>query len=340
MLTWLQFISVSITSYGIVVLTTPYIKKISLKLKLLDNPNQRRIHKKPTPNSGGIAIFLSMLPCLIYLSFQNTIYVGLLTSATFIISLGILDDKININPKIKLLGQCIAIGFLLFTGTLIHGITNPLGGFLAFKILSYPITICWLIGIINAFNLIDGVDGLASSITSISCVAFAIISIKMNDYQTAMISFSLLASTLAFLKFNNYPAKIFLGDSGSMLIGLVMGFMSINGVLKSTLSLTMFCPLLILAFPLSDTAYTIFRRLKNKQKLFSPDKKHFHHQLLDKGLSPPQIVLVFSSVSGILSAVAIIITLPQEHRLYASILVISSIGLITKSLINTFKKKV
>ncbi|MEK9657922.1 MAG: MraY family glycosyltransferase [bacterium] len=326
-----------ILTYSIMILSIPILQKISVKYNFVDTPNDRKIHHKPIPNSGGIAIYLSILPTLIFLAIQNQKFTGLIISATLITGLGILDDKINLNPKLKLLGQCLSTLAVLHSGILIQWITNPFGGVLIFNGLSYPITLLWIIAVINAFNLIDGIDGLATGITCISCFALGIIAFKTNNMHATLLAITLLSSACGFFKYNKYPAKIFMGDSGAMLIGLLLGCISVSGVLKSTLSLSFFSPLLILAFPLSDTLYAIFRRLKNKQKLFTADKKHLHHQLINKGFNIPQIVTGICSLSAILSAIAIIITLPKNMMLYASLGLITCISILIKPIRHKFK---
>ena len=308
----------------------PYLRKASIKLNLLDKPNKRKIHLLPTPTSGGIGILISMLPVLVYLCLENKEIIGIIIGAILLCVIGFIDDKKGLNPLQKLLGQCIAAAIALHFGTTIDWISNPFGGLIYLHTAAYPISMLWIIGTINAFNLIDGIDGLATGIATISSAALCFIAFKMDDLQTAIIAAALLGSCISFLKYNMYPAKIFLGNSGAMCIGFILSCISISGVLKSSLSLSFICPILILAFPLSDTLYAIIRRLKNNEPIFQADKKHMHHQLLNMGFSSNEIMIGICSISAILSSLAIIITLPKNMLIYSSIIFVITCTLLIK----------
>eukprot|EP01047_Picozoa_sp_COSAG01_P000287 COSAG01_NODE_4_length_55812_cov_1344.168109_49_plen_375_part_00 len=336
-MTLLKLISSTILPWGICYFLIPIQQKLAAKLKLLDTPAPRKLHQKNMPTSGGISLFISLTPLFFLATQANPSYWGLLLGASLLVGTGILDDRHPLSPKIKLLSQCTAAIIAIQFGNNIEWLSNPLGGIIYLGTLSKALTFCWIIGVINAFNLIDGIDGLAAGIACIASLAMTIIAFKMQNLHTAMLSLALTSSCLAFLKYNRYPAKIFMGDSGSMLIGFVLAYLSITGVLKSSLSLSVFSPLLILALPLSDTIYTIFRRLKNKNKLFTADKKHLHHQLLNLGYSIPKITMGLCCISALLSGLAILINLPKNLMIYSSLSYMIIIAVAAKPILNYLK---
>ncbi len=286
---------------------TPLILKIAIKAKIFDSPGQHKKHKNPTPQLGGIALYIAFLiPISLYLPLTPPV-VALLFGATLIVFLGVLDDLLGTKAWIKLIGQ-ITIAFITYqAGIRIEWISNPLGGMFNLDWYSLPLTLLWIVGITNAVNLMDGVDGLASGISAISSGFLAIIAFQTNQPIAGLLLLTLLGANLGFLKFNFAPAKIFMGDSGSMLLGYLLATISILGVFKSTAIISLLFPILTLGIPISDTLYSIFRRYKNKQPIFQADNGHFHHRLLDYGLTPRQVVLSGYGLSIFLGLLSLMI---------------------------------
>ena len=319
-----KILLLSLTSVLITILTTPYIKKIALKYNILDHPNNRKVHKKPIPQLGGLSIYLAFLINTLLFNENHTLQITLIIGATLILIIGLIDDIKEIRAIVKFIAQLFVAYLTWEMGIKISIISNPFGGILNTSILSLPITMLWIVSLINAINLIDGIDGLATGITAIASLILSIIALTTGQWMAACLSATLFGSCLGFLKYNFFPAKMFLGDSGAMLLGYLLATISITGVLKSTLTFAVLLPILILAIPLFDTSLSIVRRIKNKQNIFKPDKNHLHHILLSKGYSVKEISYGGYIISSLLGIFAI--NLSFFKGLYANILY-SLIGL-------------
>jgi len=287
---FIPYISVFIISLILSLLTTPLAIKIGLKFKIIDVPDKRKVHKGIMPRSGGISVFLTFFISYIFLElmfdpFTNPVFVHFLVCCAMIFGLGLMDDKFNLPAKTKFVIQTlIAIYFSInvYSVQVIHlpFLDNPLDlGFL-----SIPFTVLWIVGITNAFNLIDGLDGLASGVAGISSLTFFIVSLLLGNSLVAFLSLILSGALFGFLFFNSHPAKVFLGDSGSLFIGFFMASISILE-LKQIAVVSFITPILIFFIPISDTLYAIIRRKIKKEPIFQPDKFHLHHRLLSLGFS-------------------------------------------------------
>lgn len=294
-------------SFGITYLAIPLNISFAIKIGAIDRPDARKIHLKPIPRLGGLAMYLSFVIMVFINLLIHKIIIGILIGATLITIVGILDDLISLKPLVKLFCQIMIALITYQFGIAIEFITSPFGGILYLGWLSLPITVFWIIGMINTINLIDGLDGLAAGIVAISTVVISIVAISMGQIQIGMISITILGICLAFLRYNFFPAKIFMGDTGSMFLGYILAVMTIIGVMKSTITLSLAIPLLALGIPIFDIVLAIARRLKNKQHIMQADNKHLHHRLLKMGLSQKQVVLLLYSASAILGISALII---------------------------------
>lgn len=302
-------------------IATPLVIKLAIKLNAIDIPNDsRRIHKKPTPLMGGVAIYIAFIVGVILnisnFSIQD---LGLLIGATVIIIGGIIDDINELRPKYKLLFQIIAAVILIVFGLKINLVTNPLnigGTFLNLGILGIPLTIIWVIGITNAFNLIDGVDGLAAGVGFISSVTLFIVSIINGRGDAAFLTAILSGSIIGFLPYNFNPASIFMGDTGSQLLGFLLAAISIDGAIKSATALVIAVPLLALGLPIYDTLFAMIRRKVNGKPIMQGDKGHLHHRLLGLGLTQRQVVLIMYLISAILGGIAIIAMQISSKKAY------------------------
>ena len=281
---------------------TPLIKRLAIKIGAVDQPNHRKVHQKVMPRLGGLAIFISMLVGVLILQPDSQYFWPIILGSTIIIITGFLDDLYEISPKVKLLGQVIATTIVIIGGVQVEFINLPFGLTLDFGIMSIPLTFLWIIGITNAINLIDGLDGLAAGVSSIVLITISTMAIVIHPFVMA-IGFILLGSTLGFLVYNFHPAKIFMGDTGALFLGFMIAVISILGF-KNITVFSLLLPVIILGVPISDTLFAIIRRIVNKKPLSSPDKSHLHHCLLRLGYSHRQTVLIIYFMSAVFGVAA------------------------------------
>lgn len=276
---------------------TPVVKHLAIKIGAVDTPQERKVHVKVMPRLGGLAIYLAFtITVLIFYPLTKEI-VGLIIGGTIITLLGVLDDKIGVSPKVKLLGQLIAAIVVISFGIKVNVLTNPFGISAQLGLLSIPVTIIWIVGVTNALNLIDGLDGLAAGVSAISAVTLGIVAYLGGNAVFALASFILAASCLGFLKHNFYPAKIFMGDTGSMFLGFNLASLAILGLTKSVTFVSLFIPILVIGIPILDIFFAIVRRFYNKKSIFEADKGHLHHRLMALGLSHKYCVLTMYGVT-------------------------------------------
>jgi UDP-GlcNAc:undecaprenyl-phosphate GlcNAc-1-phosphate transferase len=327
---------VLLISFLVTSFVTPLVRKLALKANIIDKPTSRKLHAKPIPNLGGIAIFIGFaIASVCYKPMHETGWVIFL-GASLIISLGMLDDIFTLKPWMKLIGQIVVATMTVSLGISIDFLTNPFGGVVCLQWLSMPITVLWIVAIINMINLIDGLDGLAAGIAAISACILALVAIITGQILAAVLTMAIIGACLGFLRYNFSPAQIFMGDVGSMFLGYILAVISIIGVLKSTIAFSLVIPLLIFGIPISDTLYAIIRRFKNGQAIFKPDNGHFHHRLIDLGMSQKQVVLFIYIVSMLLGLIAVFFSFLEGLEAYV-FFIISMIAIITTVFL--FRKK-
>ena len=307
-------------SLGISLLITTIIIKLSHRYRVFDIPTNHKIHKTPIPTFGGLSIYFSLVMAVIYILKENIIQynersliVNLLIGATIIVLLGIYDDLKGASPWLKLSIQIFVALFAYFLGFRVDIVTNPLGGEFSLGLLALPVTILWIIGIINAINLIDGLDGLASGIVCIASFFMLLPEVRESRILIATVLISLVGSTLGFLRFNFPPAKIFLGDTGSMVIGYLLACLSLIGTRKGTTAVALLVPIVILGVPILDIFLSVKRRLINGSHLFMADQKHLHHRLLNIGLPPKKVILLLYGISIVFGVVSFILTIVSKQ---------------------------
>lgn len=301
------------------ILITPLVKKLAVKIGATDQPNQRKVHKKLMPRLGGLAIFLSFIVG-IFLFYPNSDYTWpVLIGGTIIIITGFLDDMRELSPKLKIAGQLTAAMVVTLGGVQVEFINLPfLEEKLEFGFLSIPITIVWIIAITNAINLIDGLDGLAAGVSAIALLTISGMAITMGNSFVVIVGFITLGSTLGFLLFNFYPAKIFMGDTGALFLGFMIGVLSLLGF-KNVTFFSFIIPIIILGVPISDTIFAIVRRFIQQKPLSSPDKSHLHHNLLRLGYSHPETVLMIYAMAALFSLAAVIFS---QATMFGSVFVL------------------
>jgi len=295
-------------------LLTPLVRRISLRRGWLDRPNWRKINKKPMPLLGGLALYIGFAVSLLFVIFKEPFrqnsdkFFGFLASSFIIVLIGIADDTKGLTPRRKLFYQIAASAMAVICGYAILKISNPLGGYFHAPILiAFGLSIFWMVGFTNAVNLMDGLDGLAAGVSSIIAVTLFFASLKINNSTTALLSVALAGSSLGFLRHNFYPAKIFMGDTGSMFLGFALALISIEGAYKGVTFITVLIPIIAMAVPFVDTALAILRRLLNGNSVFKADKEHIHHKLLIREGTQRKAVLTlyFLTISFGLIAIAL-----------------------------------
>ena len=302
------------------ILITPLVKSLAIKIGATDQPNDRKVHTKVMPRLGGLAIYISfLLGILIYQPespYTNSIIIG----SIVIIITGILDDIFELSARVKLLGQLIAASIVIFYGGVqVEFINLPFSdNQLEFGYLSIPITFIWIVGITNAINLIDGLDGLAAGVSSIGLITISVMAILIPNPVVVVMGAILVASTLGFLIFNFHPAKIFMGDTGALFLGYMIAVLSLLGF-KNVTIISLVIPVIILGVPISDTFYAIMRRILNKKPISTPDKSHVHHCLLGLGFTHRQTVVLIYALASFFGLVAVIVS---QAKMAGSIILI------------------
>ena len=307
-----------IISVAISLFMTPIAKKLAVKVGAVDIPkDERRVHKKPMPLMGGVAIYASIIvTSLIFLPVDGTL-ISIIIGGTIIFISGIIDDIKGLSPKAKLIFQIGAAIVLIFGDVKIEALTNPFtksSNLIPLNGFAIPITIFWVVGITNTLNLIDGLDGLAAGVAMIASLSFLFVANKFNYIPVMVMSSIVAGSCLGFLPYNFNPAKIFMGDTGALFLGFILAALSIEGVMKSVATIAVVVPIIILGVPIFDTTFAIFRRLLNGRSIAEADKGHLHHRLLKMGFSQKKTVIILYSISAIFGLCAILIAKANSKR--------------------------
>lgn len=291
---------------------TPFIRLLAFKVGAVDNPNARRVNKVPMPTMGGLAIFLAFnVTNFLLLRKQYPIEQlwALLLAECIILATGIIDDIYELKPRQKIYGITLAALVVFFIAKIkMTTITLPFLGTVTLGWLSLPITLIWILAITNAVNLIDGLDGLATGVAIIALSTSAVTGYFFLNVTNTFISimmFTLVAALIGFLPYNFHPAKIYLGDTGSLFIGFMISVFALYG-LKNATFITIIIPVIIVGVPITDTVYAILRRILNKKPISQADKHHLHHRLMQMGLSHRQTVLVIYGIALIFSSISLL----------------------------------
>ncbi len=303
---------------------TPIVITVSHSLRIYDGTASRKVHTGQIPRLGGVAIFLSStLLVMTALFLDNAIgekfreiqtqVIALLCAAGFIFLVGMIDDIRGVRVRYKLLAQIVAASAVCLAGIRIESLNFANLFVIQFGIFSFPLTILWIIGITNAVNLIDGLDGLAAGISAITCTVIAVFSLISGHHILAVIMLALMGSLSGFLFFNFNPAKVFMGDCGSLFLGFVLGSASVMCAVKSGTMVAIALPALVLGLPLFDTAFSILRRYLGRWSITSADRGHLHHRLLDIGLRHHHVVIVMYSITAIAAGLGMFMVVTQGY---------------------------
>lgn len=334
----------TIIAYLLGIFIVPLVIYYSKKKNLVDVPNERKIHQGPISRLGGVAIWFSVMLTFLVLILLSYYPKGeglsaIIVGGSLMFLMGLIDDVYNLKAIFKLFIQLAIATIVFLLGVNIETLYNPFGADLPLGIFSYPVTLLWIVGITNAINFIDGVDGLAGSIVSISALSIGIVSLVLApaDPIIALIAFILMGAMCAFLTFNYNPAKIFMGDSGALFAGFMLATLSIKGIVEPSNGISIYLPILILAVPLIDVAFSSIRRIMKGSSPFVADSEHIHHKLLHAGLSQDKLVLLLSSFAMVCAILSIIVVTTKSKFI---IIALSLIGvLIALNIISKLIKK-
>ncbi|NPA90858.1 MAG: undecaprenyl/decaprenyl-phosphate alpha-N-acetylglucosaminyl 1-phosphate transferase [Chloroflexi bacterium] len=282
---------------------TPIAQRLAPKLGWVDRPAARKMHKVPTPLLGGIAIYLAFFVALIL--FGNKFYirqvVSIFVGATIVSLLGLWDDRRHLPASVKLMGQLVAASLLIFTGVHVRLFRTPW--------LDVPITLLWIVGLTNALNLLDNMDGLAGGIATIAASHFTLLATMSGQYLVGALAAALVGACLGFLIYNFNPARIFMGDSGSLFLGFLLAALGIKLRFPNNVYIvTWMVPVLVLGVPIFDTTLVFISRVRRGQNpLTTPGKDHVSHRLVRMGFSPREAVLILYLVGGALGEIALFV---------------------------------
>lgn len=301
------------TTFIFVALITPFIKRIAKHVGAMDIPNARKIHKHPMPRLGGLGIFIGFLFGYMLFGTHSAIMNSILISSFIVVMTGVIDDIKPLPAGVKFIGQLAASCIIVFYGNILLKDISAFGIYIDFGILAIPLTIFFILGCINCMNLIDGMDGLAAGISVIYFFTIGVIAVIQSKFGLDFVlTFVMLGSTLGFLVHNFYPASIFMGDSGSMFLGLIISVIALLGFKNVTMT-SLIIPVLLLAIPILDTLFAILRRLIKGESISTPDKFHIHHQLLNRNFSQRTTVLIIYFFNSLFALASILYILKDKE---------------------------
>jgi len=338
MKTYLSFFLISLIAALIV---TPWTRNLGIRFGLLDKPNFRKIHQGEIPRLGGAALLTAtVLPFIGFLFYSNLLWqqirlfwqplLGLSLGSLLVFSVGLLDDRYRLSPWPKLAAETLAALVAVGFGLRIELLAQPFGWPVDLNWLSLPLSVLWLVGITNAFNLADGLDGLATGIATFAALTLFFMTYTSGYSVVALMAIALAGAALGFLRYNFYPATIFLGDSGSLFLGFYLGGLSLWASEKSTITFALLIPGVALGLPLADMAYAVLRRWHRGVPIEQADREHIHHKLLDMGFAQRPTVLILYGVNILLVLLAAVL-LVTRNSLAAYILVFLGLALVIGS---------
>ncbi|MBE3519424.1 MAG: undecaprenyl/decaprenyl-phosphate alpha-N-acetylglucosaminyl 1-phosphate transferase [Firmicutes bacterium] len=311
---------------------TPVMRWVARRTGAVAYPNSRSVHRYPIPYLGGVAIFVASLVALALAGFRDgPSWRALLLGGFFILIVGLLDDLLTLTPWQKLVGQVVSGAIVVAAGVRVSFISNPFSGeiHLLPGWIAVGFTIFWVVAFENVINLSDGLDGLAAGIVGIASIVMALSAIRSGNAEVVPQALAVAGAVAGFLPYNFHPARIFMGDTGAMYLGLALACISAEGLVKSTAAMALLAPILALIVPISDAAFAIVRRRLAGQPVSRADHDHIHHRLLEMGLGHRQVVLLIYGVSGLLGGLGLLSSLvPVEMGAPAAIIGVSVLYLV------------
>lgn len=332
----LSFIVAGGLSFGL----TPLVKAFAKRIGAMDVPRDgRRMHTVPIPRLGGLAIFFGFIFSMLIFAEIDMQTRGMLLGAVIIVVLGVVDDIMPLKAWVKFIVQIIAALIPAMSGTVVRMITNPFpfsgNVYLELGNWAIPLTVLWIVGITNAVNLIDGLDGLAVGVSSIASLSVFAIALLVSEPYVAVVMAALSGACVGFMPYNLNPAKIFMGDTGATFLGYILAVISVQGLFKFYAVISFAVPFLILGLPIFDTSFAIFRRIFSGKNPMSPDRGHVHHKLMDMGFNQKQAVAILYSMSGLLGLSAVVLI--SKGPIKAMILIVAVVAtvMLTANIIST-----
>ena len=318
----------------VALVATPVVKSLAFKMGAMDVPkDNRRMHDHPIPRMGGLAIFLGFLLSVLLFAEITPQLRGMLLGSVIIVVLGIFDDIYSLPAMFKFVVQIVAALVAVFSGNVIQTLSNPnifsSDLYWDLGVLSIPVSVIWIVAITNAVNLIDGLDGLACGVSTISSMTLLVISLVVSDAPAAILMAALAGSCIGFLPYNLNPAKIFMGDTGSTFLGYVLAVVSIQGLFKFYTIISFAVPFLMLGLPIFDPCFAFIRRIAHGQSPMHADRSHVHHRLIDMGFSQKQAVAVLYIISAILGLSAVVLTTAGAVKAMLLLLALCAAGAVS-----------
>jgi UDP-GlcNAc:undecaprenyl-phosphate GlcNAc-1-phosphate transferase len=301
-------------AFLLAVLLTPVVSQVAWLAGVVDDSrDERRLHQRPTPLLGGLAILGAIVIPSVALGHQHGFW-GIIAGAALMSALGAFDDIHPLHPGMKMAGIVAIATIPALLGVTIDHVTLPIVGAFNLGDWQYVVTVIWIVAIANIVNFIDGLDGLAAGFCAIASLTFAVLSASLGRADAAAISAIVAGAAIGFLIYNFSPATIFMGDSGSLMLGYLLAALAIQGVLKTAAAVSLVFPLMILALPILDTSFVILKRLKYRQPIYQADRWHFHHRFANIGFSQRRTALYLYGWCCTLSALALAIRFVPSHR--------------------------
>jgi UDP-GlcNAc:undecaprenyl-phosphate GlcNAc-1-phosphate transferase len=329
----LSLLLVAALSFVVATLLTPLVARIAVGRGWLDHPDgHRKTHASPIPTVGGIAVVvafvvtLALLPSLAASVGEEatilSLWAPLALASLAVSAVGIADDLRGVKPLAKLAVQTAAAVFLFYSGFRVEGISNPLGGSIDLGILALPVTVLWLVGMSNAFNLIDGLDGLAAGLAFVSTAGLLATAALSARHETALVAAALAGALLGFLPYNFNPARVFLGDCGALPVGFILAAIAVQSSIKTSAAIAVAVPLLALALPILDVGLSVVRRVVRRRPVFAADRDHIHHRLVEMGLTPRRAVVTLYGVAVLFTALALAVAAGPRQVTWAAAAVV------------------
>ena len=305
----------ALVAFAVVVLLTPAVGGMARLLGAVDAPEGRRLNRRAVPRLGGVALFLGIfVPSLAFLHVGRETR-GLLLGAAVAITVGAIDDFRGLRWWEKLAGQVAAAAIPVGFGIWVHRFTFPILGVHALpRGVGMTLSVLWIVAIMNMVNFLDGLDGLAAGVCGISAFTFALIALDLGRVDPAVLSAIVVGAAFGFLRHNFFPARIFMGDSGALLLGFVLATIPLQGLLKTASIVTLFFPLAVLAVPILDTTFVVARRVKHGEKVFEADQAHLHYRFLRRGFTQPRAVAYIWAWCATLAAAALATRFVRPHQ--------------------------